>query len=285
MWLLDRRPAGRTLSGGIDECAAVRTGLVCESVPSDYWQRVIFPEDHWLAEQKLDSWLVKSTDGIFARMNRRVSIPISRQLIKFPITPNMVSIFILAVSILAGVFFAVGSWGYMVLGAILSVFASILDGCDGEVARLTFQESPFGAWIDSACDSLYYIFMFGGMMIGLLRRGPIYLFWGALLFIGALATLLTTLAQRRKMAAARPEQYLKLWQAQASKRSSNPFLYLARHTEFLIRRCCMPYLILAFALFGGTYMAFIGAAVGSNIAWPIALYSYFTFHPAHTSHD
>ena len=87
------------------------------------------------------------------------------------------------------------------------------------------------------------------------------------------------------MAAARPEQYLSLWQAQASKRRSNPFLYLARHTEFMIRRCCMPYLILAFALFGATYMAFIGAAVGANIVWPLALYSQFSFARARTSHE
>ena len=95
--------------------------------------------------------------------------------------------------------------------------------------------------------------------------------WGTLLFFGAIASFLTTALQRRRMAGDRPEQYLSRWQAQASRRSSNPFLYLGRHTEFLIRRCCMPYLVLAFALFGGTYMAFIGAAVGANIVWPIAL--------------
>ena len=44
-------------------------------------------------------------------------------------------------------------------------------------------------------------------------------------------------------------------------------------------------LVLAFALFGGTYMAFIGAAVGSNIAWLIVLYSYFMFNPPRTAHE
>ena len=260
-------------------------GVVCESVPSDQWQRVSSAEDRLLAEQKLDKWLFKPTDGVFARMNRKVSIPISRQLIKFPITPNMVSLFTLGVGFSAGAFFALGGRGNMLLGAILSVFASILDGSDGEVARLTFQDSAFGCWLETVCDYLYYVFIFAGMMIGLLGRGPIYWIWGALLFFGAVATFLTTAMQRNKMAGARPEQYLSLWQAQASKRRSNPFLYLGRHTEFLIKRCCMPYLVLAFALFGATYMAFIGAAVGANIVWPIVLYSYFTFNPARTLHD
>jgi hypothetical protein len=44
----------------------------------------------------------------------------------------------------------------------------------------------------------------------------------------------------------------------------------------------MPYLFLAFAVFGATYLAFIGAAVTANIVWPIALYSYFTLEPVRT---
>jgi phosphatidylglycerophosphate synthase len=283
--LLQRCPSETRTIADVHKWLTAAGAIDCESVAAAQWQSVASPEDRVLAEQKLDQWLVKPTDGVFARMNRKVSIPISRQLIKFPITPNMVSLFTLGVSFLAGLFFAFGGRGNMLLGALLSVFASILDGSDGEVARLTFRESAFGCWLETVCDYLYYVFLFAGMMIGLLRRGPVYLIWGAVLCVGALASFFATAMQRRRMAGARPEQYLVLWQAQASKRSSNPFLYLGRHTEFLIRRCCMPYLVLAFAVFGGTYMAFIGAAVGSNIVWPIALYSYFSFQPARTRHD
>jgi phosphatidylglycerophosphate synthase len=282
--LLKRCPRETPTVEELHKWLTLADGVICESVPSDQWQRVSSPEDRLLAEQKLDKWLVKPTDGVLARMNRKVSIPISRQLIKFPITPNMVSLFTLGVGFLAGTFFALGGRGNMLLGAILSVFASILDGSDGEVARLKLQDSAFGCWLETVCDYLYYVFIFAGMTIGLLGRGPVYLIWGSLLFFGAVASFLTTALQRRRMAASRPEQYLSRWQAQASRRSSNPFLYLGRHTEFLIRRCCMPYLFLAFALFGATYMAFIGAAVGANVVWPIALYSYFTFDPARTLH-
>jgi len=276
--LIEECPAGTRTVRQLHEWLTATGVLVCESVPSDQWQRVS-PEYRLLAERKLNKWLFKPTDVIFSRMNRRVSIPISRQLIKFPITANMVTWFTLGVSLLAGVCFALGGFWNMLLGAILSVFASILDGCDGEVARLKMQESAFGCWLETICDYLYYVFLFAGMMIGLLGRGPIYFVWGAVLLFGAVASFLTTALQRRRMTGARPDQYLSLWKAQASRRSSNPFLYLGRHTEFLIKRCCMPYLVLACALFGATYMAFIGAAVGSNIVWPIVLYSYFTFKP------
>ena len=131
----------------------------------------------------------------------RIAYQNSRQLIKFPITPNMVSLFTLGVSFLAGTFFALGGRGNMLLGAILSVFASILDGSDGEVARLTLQDSAFGCWLETFCDYLYYVFIFAGMMIGLLGRGPIYLVWSTVLLFGAVASFLTTALQRRRMAA------------------------------------------------------------------------------------
>ena len=87
------------------------TGLCpYREVDEESWQAITHSEDCVAAERKLDRWLVKSTDGIFARMNRRVSIPISRQLIKTPITPNMVSLFTLALSLVAGACFAFGGY-------------------------------------------------------------------------------------------------------------------------------------------------------------------------------
>ncbi len=267
---------------GIEELHAWLTSthsVGCEPVPEDKWQRVLTPQDRLLAEHKLDRWLVKPTDGIFARLNRRVSIPISRQLIKFPITPNMVSLFTLGVSFMAGLFFAFGGYRNMLLGAILSLFASILDGCDGEVARLKLQESDFGCWLETICDYLYYLFIFAGMTIGLVRSSgtKTYLVWGGLLIFGAVVSFLVTGLQRHRLAAGRPEQLLTIWQTQAESRRSNPFLYLGRHTEFIIRRCFLPYAILFFALFNITQVAFILSAVGANIVWLIALYSHRTF--------
>jgi len=68
-------------------------------------------------------------DGIFARANRTISIPISRRIIPFPITPNMVSLLTLGVSFAAGVFLAFGGYWNMLTGATLSWFSSVLDGC------------------------------------------------------------------------------------------------------------------------------------------------------------
>jgi uncharacterized protein (TIRG00374 family) len=256
-----------------------------EPVPEDQWQRILIPQDRVLAEQKLDRWLVKPTDGIFARTNRRISIPISRQLIKFPITPNMVSLFTLGVSFMSGVFFAFGGYQNMLAGAILSLFASVLDGSDGEVARLKLQESDFGCWLETICDYLYYLFIFAGMTIGLVRSSGTrsYVVWGGLLLFGAVMSFFVTGLQRHRLTAGRPEQLLTIWQTQAASRRSNPFLYIGRHTEFIIRRCFLPYALLFFALFNITQVAFILSAVGANVVWLIALYSHRTFTPVQSS--
>jgi phosphatidylglycerophosphate synthase len=261
-------------------------GMAEIDAPEDRWQRIRTEQERRAAERKLDRWLVKPTDGIFARFNRRISIPISRQLIRLPITPNMVSLFTLGVSFLAGVFFAMGGYRNMVMGAVLGLLASILDGCDGEVARLKLQESEFGCWLETVCDYLYYLFMFAGMTIGLFRNtgSRIYLDLGFLLLFGAVMSFVTTAMQRARLTAAgRPEQLLGNWQREAERRRSNPFLYMARHTEFIVRRCFLPYAILFFAVFHILPLAFIIAAIGANVVWPVALYSYMTFPAARIS--
>jgi phosphatidylglycerophosphate synthase len=248
-------------------------------VEENSWQRISMPQDCVLAEQKLNRWLVKPTDGVFARMNRRISIPISRQLIKFPITPNMVSLFTLGVSIAAGAFFALGGYWNTLLGAILSVWASILDGCDGEVARLKLQASDFGCWLETACDYLYYLLIFAGMTIGLARNSGnrAYWAWGGALLFGAAFTILLAWFERSRLSGKHPEQFLATWQKKAESRLSNPLMYLGRHCEFIIRRCFLPYALLAFALLNLTWLALYMSAIGANIAWIISLYSRFAF--------
>jgi phosphatidylglycerophosphate synthase len=271
-----------TQTGTLKELHASLTemhSVISMPVSEEQWQRVNTPEDRQAAERKLDRWLVKSTDGIYARLNRRISIPISRQLIKLPITANMVSIFTLGVGMASAAFFAYGGYWSTLLGALLCLFASILDGCDGEVARLKLQESDFGCWLETICDYAFYLFLLVGMTIGRWRSSGtrMYLVYGGLLLFGALASFLATGWERRRLAAGRPEQLLKIWQGHAESRPSNPFLYFGRHTEFIVRRCFFPYALLFFALFNLMNVAFVLSVIGANLVWPIALYSSLAF--------
>jgi phosphatidylglycerophosphate synthase len=261
--------------------------LQCDEVEPESWQRVVTPEDRLAAERKLDRWLVKPTDGIFARMNRRVSVLISRQLIKLPITPNMVSLFTLGVGLVAGIFFGCGGYWAVLVGAILSVCASILDGCDGEVSRLKLMESDFGCWLETVCDWLYYLFIFAGMAIGLsknLKPGTV-MGWGSMLVFGTVMSFAITGFGRHRFAKGRPEQYLKIWQSNAERRHSNPILYIGRNTEFIIRRCFLPYALLFFALLNIMNVAFFLTAIGANLVWLMSLYSYGAFDRVRVGRD
>src|SRR5258707_3003633 len=253
--------------------------VVSVPVAEDQWQRVNTPEDCEAAERKLDRWLVKPTDGFYARLNPRISIPISRQLIKLPITANMVSIFTLGVGFASAAYFAFGTYWNTLLGAVLCLCASILDGCDGEVARLKLLESDFGCWLETMYDYLFYLFLFIGMTIGLSRSsgGKTFLALGGVLVFVAMASFFATGWGRHRLAAGRPEQRLGIWQTHAESRPSNTFLYMSRHTEFIIRRCFFPYALLFFALFNIINVAFVLSAIGANLVWPIALYSSRTF--------
>ena len=104
-----------------------------------------------------------------------------------------------------------------------------------------------------------------------------YLIWGGLLLVGALASFLATAWERHRLAPGRPEQFLGIWQKHADSRPSNAFLYLGRRMEFMVRRCFFPYALLFFALLGVMNVAFVLSVVGANLVWPIALYSSRTF--------
>jgi phosphatidylglycerophosphate synthase len=249
------------------------------------WQRIERPDDCIAAETKLERWLVKPTDGVFARMNRRISIPISRQLIKFPITPNMVSLIVLGISMVASGCFALGGYWYMLLGALLGVLTSILDGCDGEVARLRLQATVFGTWLDTMCDYLYYVTTFAGITIGLVRSTGETRFAGlsAAVFGGAILTFVTASVGRKQLSGKRPEQYLAVWQKKAESRSAGLVVNLGRHTEFIVRRCFLPYLVLLMAMLNLMPAFLYMAAFGANVAWIVSLRSLIAFSSGHNN--
>ena len=143
----------------------------------------------------------------------------------------------------------------------------------------SLQATDFGCWLETACDYLYYLFIFAGMTIGLARASGNRAFgaWGAVLLFGAAATILIAWFERSRLSAKHPEQFLAVWQKKAESRSSNPLLYVGRHCEFIIRRCFLPYALLAFALFNLNWLAFYMTAIGANVAWIISLYSKITF--------
>ena len=141
-----------TLSGGIQilaEQGRVRTLDIGDA----FWIDVDDSRAVKRAEKLFLDRLPKTTDGPVSRhLNRPLSKRISRHLVRTSITPNQISLFCFGVSALAAGLFAMGGHLLLALGAVLAQFASVIDGCYGEVARLKLRESSFGGWFDAVLD-------------------------------------------------------------------------------------------------------------------------------------
>ena len=59
--------------------------------------------------------------------------------------------------------FFLGGYINLVIGAILAQAASVIDGCDGEIARLKFQVTEFGGWFDAVLDRYADAFLLFGL--------------------------------------------------------------------------------------------------------------------------
>jgi 1L-myo-inositol 1-phosphate cytidylyltransferase / CDP-L-myo-inositol myo-inositolphosphotransferase len=107
----------------------------------------------------------KPQDGFVSRfLNRPISRRITRVLLKFPVHPNALTLSIFVLPLIACVFLARGDYVSIVIGAAIFQVFSILDGCDGEIARAKNLESKFGERLDYFCDfmaSLLYVLALG----------------------------------------------------------------------------------------------------------------------------
>ena len=125
------------------------------------------PADVRAAERRLLRSLVKDTDGFMARhVERPISLAISRRLARTAITPNQMSLISIAVGICGGPFFLSSRPLMQTIGALLFLAHSILDGCDGELARLKFQQSRWGGILDFWGDNVVHTVIFACMGVG-----------------------------------------------------------------------------------------------------------------------
>ena len=124
-------------------------------------------EDIPAAERRLLGSLVKDTDGFMTRhVDRRISLQISRRLAPTGITPTQVTVISLVIGLLGASFFLSTHWFWQTAGALLFLLHSIVDGCDGELARLKFQESKFGGLLDFWGDNVVHVAIFACLALG-----------------------------------------------------------------------------------------------------------------------
>ena len=139
-----------------------------KAVPTQkFWIDVDDKTDKNNAELLICNKLKKNTDGpISTILNRPLSLRLSKILLKTRITPNQISVLSFVIGLVGASFFFIGEYFYLVLGGILIHIHSIVDGCDGEVARLKLRQTKYGAWLDSVLDRYVDAIIVFGLVYG-----------------------------------------------------------------------------------------------------------------------
>ena len=148
------------------------------------------------AEEELVRRLGRKGDSLIVRMlNRRISQALTKRLVHTAVTPNQITLFSAALGLGGAFLLAQAIDVLQIMGSLLFLCSTIIDGCDGEVARLTFQESDFGGKLDIMMDNVVHLFLFPGIAFGLYRENgePIALVLGALTLGGVLISLVAYL--------------------------------------------------------------------------------------------
>ncbi len=157
------------LQAGLAE-SAERGRLELLPATAGFWAPLRDRTDVAPAERGLFNTLRKSTDGFISRnLNRPLSLAMSKVLIRLPIHPNVLTLFSLLVGLASAWFAAQGGYWPVAVGAALLQFNSILDGCDGEIARLRYQTSKLGSLLDTIVDNVSTTGFIVGVVIGLWR--------------------------------------------------------------------------------------------------------------------
>jgi phosphatidylglycerophosphate synthase len=242
-------------------------------LPEGTYRRLEAP----LAAEETITWLMaagpKIQDGFMARhFDRHISLAVSRQLLETGVTPNMMTVLSTVLGLAGASFFLGASRAAYVPGALLVWLHSVLDGCDGELARVRFQESAFGSDLDFWGDNLVHLALFSCLGYGFWRTGNGFhtLVLAAVADLGVLASASIAWQHRRRRRAASP---LPATEAGVTEEAAGDGLEskLSRLENSLAQRDFI-YLLVLLALVDCVYEFLWAAAIGGLLYFGIMLY-------------
>jgi 1L-myo-inositol 1-phosphate cytidylyltransferase / CDP-L-myo-inositol myo-inositolphosphotransferase len=222
------------------------------------------------AERWLLDGLVKETEGFMSRhVERKISLAISRRLAATRVTPNAMTIVSVGVGLAGAAFFLSQHPAMQFAGALLFLAHSILDGCDGELARLKFQVSRLGGVLDFWGDNVVHCAVFAAIALGWWRQsGEIQpLLFGGAAIAGTLLSAgfvyfqtMSNASNASKASHARESREGPLFASVARTGDTR----ISRMADFLARRDFI-YLVVILAAFGKANWFLILAAVGAPL--------------------
>jgi CDP-L-myo-inositol myo-inositolphosphotransferase len=158
-----------SLAGAVTRLAQVRPLHAAPLAGDAWWQDIDTPEDLRVARRRLRRSLTKDSDGPVSRLlNRPVSTRLSMALSPLNLAPDLVSVVAFLLGLVAAGLLAAGQG---LPGGVLTQLTSVLDGVDGELARLQLRASARGALLDGILDRLGDAALVAGLAIWALH-GP-----------------------------------------------------------------------------------------------------------------
>ena len=229
--------------------------------PSKSWyQDVLDPSAIQPAEQTLLNAHPGEYEGfVDTYFNRAVSKPFTKLFLRYNLSPNAITLISMGIGFAAAGCFAIGSYTAGIIGALLFQLAAVIDCCDGEVARLTFSESNFGAKLDIIGDNIVHMALFAGIAVGVFHQlgGETWvpLGLGAAAIIGnALSLIMVTKAKQVHRRIVRRD-----------RKPSDALNFLVKN----IASRDFSVLIILLALVGWLEGFLWMTAIGSNIFWVV----------------
>ena len=141
--------------------------------------------DHLADRATSDSYLA-------ALFDRPMSRPLTRLLMRTPLTPSHVTLLGVATGLLGAAGLGTVSYWGRLGGVLLLIVSLLLDCVDGDLARARLAQNPMGARLDVIGDYLVNLAVFAGLAIGLVREGlPPGGDWAALALVTGVGAAMT----------------------------------------------------------------------------------------------
>lgn len=163
------------------------------TLPTDknFWLEVQDNSSAAMAESLLLKYVGLNNDSFMDRMvTRFISRQLTRAFLKTAFTPNQVTFLSLLIGLGSAWCFYQGT--YSITGSLLLLISVWVDCADGEIARLKFMETPWGARFDIICDNIVHSFVFFSIGMGLFfaTGNPLFKLYGGLAVFGSLVSFM-----------------------------------------------------------------------------------------------
>lgn len=210
----------------------------------------------------------KSTDGFISRnCNRYISLFFTRFLINAPFHANWYTLITSVIGMASGYYAWKGTGFDFIIAGILFNAASILDGVDGEMARLKFSDSKLGQWLDTFSDNSALVAFVVGTFWGLSKRTDIaYPEWlmpsagiGLALLLFFMIIILKRYTESGSLVAIK--------QKLESLEGVNPFVGFVIKMNWAIRRDFFATLFMVLAFFDLPHGVVFCMALATHVAW------------------